>query len=139
MIFYELRKVHYELSDFGKRFAGKIGIAELMDDLGTALSSEPTPLMLGGGNPSHIPEIQVAARKRMEAILDQPGEFERLIGNYDTPQGSMPFLEALAELFEREYGWDVGPENFALTNGSQNAFLSLFNLFAGEFSGGEKT
>ena len=69
-----------------------------MEDLGAAHSSDPAPLMLGGGNPAHIPEIQVTARKRMEAILDQPGEFERLIGNYDTPQGAMPFLEALADL-----------------------------------------
>ena len=130
--------MHREFSEFGKRFAGKIGIAELMDDLGTALSTDPAPLMLGGGNPAHIPEIQLAARKRMEAILDQRGEFERLIGNYDTPQGAKPFLEALAELFQQTYGWNVGPENFALTNGSQNAFLSLFNLFAGEFSDGQK-
>ena len=110
--------MHEEFSEFGKRFEGRIGIAELMDDLGTALSADPAPLMLGGGNPAHIPEIQQAARKRMEAILDQPGEFERLIGNYDTPQGAMPFLEALADLFQQSFGWDVGPENFALTNGS---------------------
>ena len=40
-----------DFSDFGKRFAGKIGIGELMDDLGGALVADPAPLMLGGGNP----------------------------------------------------------------------------------------
>ena len=59
-----------ELSDFGKRFAGKIGIAELMDDLGSALAADPAPLMLGGGNPAHVPEVQALARKRMVEILD---------------------------------------------------------------------
>ena len=43
-----------KFSDFGKRFAGEIGIGELMDDLGDALVSDPAPLMLGGGNPAHI-------------------------------------------------------------------------------------
>jgi valine--pyruvate aminotransferase len=123
-------------SDFGKRFAGDIGIGELMDDLGDALVSDPAPLMLGGGNPAHIPEVQNIFRQRMEAILSKSGEFERVIGNYDTPQGAKAFIGALAELFRDEFSWDVGPENLALTNGSQNAFFSLFNLFAGKFENG---
>jgi valine--pyruvate aminotransferase len=122
-----------EHSDFGKRFAGKIGIGELMDDLGNALVADPAPLMLGGGNPSHVPQVQALFRKRMEAILAEPGEFERLIGNYDTPQGSKNFIEALVALFRNEFGWDLGPENIALTNGSQNSFFYLFNLCAGRF------
>lgn len=127
-----------EFSDFGKRFAGEIGIGELMDDLGTALVADPAPLMLGGGNPAHIPEVQSLFRTRMEDILAQPGEFERIVGNYDTPQGAKVFIGALAELFKSEFDWKIGPENLALTNGSQNAFFSLFNLFAGGFSGGIK-
>ena len=122
-----------DFSDFGKRFAGKIGIGELMDDLGDALVADPAPLMLGGGNPAHVTEVQAIFKKRMEVILSTPGEFERIIGNYDTPQGAKVFIGALAELFRNEFGWNIGPENIALTNGSQNAFFSLFNLFAGKF------
>jgi len=122
-----------EHSDFGKRFAGRIGIGELMDDLGNALVADPAPLMLGGGNPSHVPPVQALFRKRMEDMLAQPSEFERVIGNYDTPQGAKLFIESLVELFRSEFGWKVGPENFALTNGSQNSFFYLFNLFAGRF------
>ena len=124
-----------DFSDFGKRFAGEIGIGELMDDLGDALVADPAPLMLGGGNPAHVPEVQAVFKKRMEDILSNHGEFERVIGNYDTPQGAKAFIGALAELFRGEFGWDIGPENIALTNGSQNAFFSLFNLFAGKFDG----
>ena len=124
-----------DISDFGKRFAGEIGIGELMDDLGDALVADPAPLMLGGGNPAHVPEIQIIFKKRMEDILSKHGEFERVIGNYDTPQGAKAFIDALAELFRGEFGWDIGSENIALTNGSQNAFFSLFNLFAGKFGG----
>ena len=126
-----------EFSDFGKRFAGEIGIGELMDDLGDALVSDPAPLMLGGGNPAHVPEVQTLFRSRMEDILSSAGEFERLIGNYDTPQGAKAFVGALADLFRAEFEWKIGPENIALTNGSQNAFFSLFNLFAGKFDGGQ--
>ena len=125
-----------DFSDFGKRFAGEIGIGELMDDLGDALVADPAPLMLGGGNPAHVPEVQAVFKKRMEDILSKHGEFERVIGNYDTPQGAKVFIGALAELFRGEFGWDIEPENIALTNGSQNAFFSLFNLFAGKFQGG---
>ena len=107
-----------------------------MDDLGDALVSDPAPLMLGGGNPAHIPEVQNIFRQRMEVILNKPGEFERVIGNYDTPQGARAFIGALAELFRDEFSWDIEPENIALTNGSQNAFFSLFNLFAGKVQGG---
>jgi len=124
-----------DFSDFGKRFAGEIGIGELMDDLGDALVSDPAPLMLGGGNPAHIPEVQNIFRQRMEVILTKPGEFERVIGNYDTPQGARAFIGALAELFRDEFSWDIEPENIALTNGSQNAFFFFFFLFEGEFEG----
>ena len=108
-----------------------------MDDLGDALVSDPAPLMLGGGNPAHVPEVQALFRSRMEDILSSAGEFERVIGNYDTPQGAKAFVGALADLFRAEFGWKIGPENIALTNGSQNAFFSLFNLFAGKFDGGQ--
>ncbi len=124
-----------ELSDFGNRFRGKIGISELMDDLGQALEGDRSMLMLGGGNPSHIPAVQALLRKRMEHILARPGEFERVVGDYDTPQGARLFIEALVELFRREFGWKIGPENIALTNGSQNSFFYLFNMFAGRFGG----
>ena len=125
-----------KFSDFGKRFASEIGIGELMDDLGDALVSDPAPLMLGGGNPAHIAGVQALFRSRMKDILSSAGEFERVIGNYDTPQGAKAFVGALADLFRDEFGWSIGPENIALTNGSQNAFFSLFNLFAGKFEGG---
>jgi valine--pyruvate aminotransferase len=107
-----------------------------MDDLGQALSGDAEMLMLGGGNPSHIPEVQTYFRRRMGEILETPGEFERLIGNYDAPQGNEEFLAALAGLLRREFGWPVGAGNIALTPGSQAGFFILFNLFAGSFGGG---
>lgn len=115
---------------FGSKFTRQSGILRLMEDLGQAMAAGERMLMLGGGNPARIPEVEAVFRRRMQGILDHPGELEGLIGGYDAPKGNDVFIEALAGLFQREYGWKLGPENIALTNGSQTAFFFLFNLFA---------
>ena len=126
------------LSKFGQKFTTRSGILQLMDDLGHAMAGAEGRqiLMLGGGNPAHIPAMQAHFRQRMAQMLADGDEFERMVGNYDPPQGKPQFVEALATLLREEYGWPVGPENIALTHGSQTAFLALFNMFAGEFGGG---
>ena len=125
------------LSKFGEKFTRKAGITQLMDDLGAAMAKGDM-LMLGGGNPAHIPEIQDRFRQQMEKIMAEPHGFETMIGNYDGSRGNAAFIEALAEMLRETFGWDIGPENIALTNGSQNAFFCLFNLFAGEMPDGSK-
>lgn len=127
-----------DFSTFGQKFAGQpTGILQLMDDLGSA-ASQPDVIMLGGGNPSHIPAVQQAFRERMGRILDSENDFEALIGNYAGPAGDASFRESLAHLFQQEYGWPIAAENIALTNGSQTAFFLLFNLFAGRFPDGSR-
>jgi valine--pyruvate aminotransferase len=125
------------LSKFGEKFTRKAGITQLMDDLGAAMAGGDM-LMLGGGNPAHIPEVQNRFRQQMETILAEPRGFETMIGNYDGSRGNAAFIEALAEMLRETFGWDVGSGNIALTNGSQNAFFCLFNLFAGEMPNGSK-
>jgi valine--pyruvate aminotransferase len=126
-----------KFSKYGEKFTRKAGITQLMDDLGGALENDDM-LMLGGGNPAHIPEVQAHFRKRMEAVLAEPGAFESMIGNYDGSRGNAAFIEALAEMLRNTFGWDISSENIALTNGSQHAFFCLFNLFAGEMPDGSK-
>jgi len=107
-----------------------------MDDLGSALTGPADTLMLGGGNPAHIPKVEQYFRRSMVKLLKNKGEFERAIGNYDSPQGNRPFIDAVAGLLRRQFGWDVRPENIALTNGSQSAFFILLNIFSGLFKDG---
>lgn len=125
-----------KFSAFGERFARPSGTLQLMEDLGDALAGDRPVAMLGGGNPAHIPEVQSFFLDRMQRLCDRPAEFARLVGNYDPPRGEPRFVAAIAELLRREHGWDVGPENVALTAGSQSAFFQLFNLFAGPGSDG---
>jgi valine--pyruvate aminotransferase len=118
-------------SEFGARFARKTGARELMDDLGEALASDRDICMLGGGNPAHIPEIEAMFTAEIERILGDEREYRRMFANYPSPAGEERFRSSLAGLFSREYGWQVGPENIALTNGSQAGFFILFNLLGG--------
>ena len=55
----------------------------------------------------------------------------------DTPQGKESFLKALSGMLNREYGWKIGPENIAITNGSQSAFFCLLNMFGGTDESGK--
>lgn len=126
-----------KFSSLGQNLSGGSGIEHLMDDLGKALSGVgAAPLMLGGGNPAHIPEMEAVWKIRMEEILGDPAVLRRTLAIYDPPRGNASVLKALADLLRREFGWAVGPENIAVTPGGQTAFYFLFNLFGGRRSDG---
>jgi len=128
------------LSKFGQKLCTKTGILELMDDLGQAMSSaSPDVIMLGGGNPAAIPEVQATWRKTIEEMLkSSPQSFDAMLANYDPPQGRPEFITAIVKLFRDKYGWKIGPENVAITNGSQSGLFCLSNMLAGEFADGTK-
>lgn len=125
-------------SKFTSRFTSDAGIVQLMHDLGAAMAGQQDTLMLGGGNPGHIPEVQQFMRERLKRILQEPAEFSHIIGDYTSPQGDPAFIHSLAKLFREQLQWDVGPGNIVMTAGSQAGFFYLFNMFAGEFADGKK-
>lgn len=125
-----------QFSAFGSQFTRHSGILQLMDDLGQALNSDRPINMLGGGNPARLAAVNRVYREVLHTLVGNDAAVESM-GNYSTPQGDARFIDTLAAFFRREYGWEVGPENIALTNGSQNAFFYLFNLFGGRFGSGE--
>ncbi len=127
-----------KVSRFGQKIKRRSGISQLMVDLGEGLSADGDILMLGGGNPAHIPEVERVFRQRMNELLAGPGLFERVIGDYDPPQGNSEFIEAICGLLQKECGWNVSPANVALTTGSQSAFFILFNIFGGVYDDGTK-
>lgn len=119
------------LSDFGRKFSSPSGIYELMEDLGRALGGGGEMIMMGGGNPAHIPEVESLWRRRLGEILAEPGAMEAMLGDYDTPRGRPEFLETMAAFFNRAFGWNLDAENIAVTIGSQAANFLLFNMLAG--------
>lgn len=122
---------------FGDKFTRPSGITRLMEDLNDGLRT-PGVTMLGGGNPAQIPAINDYFHTLLTEMLEN-GNLTDALCNYDGPQGNSGLLEALAAMLRAEFGWAITSRNIALTNGSQNAFFYLFNLFAGRrASGGVK-
>jgi len=126
-----------EFSSFGQRFTQFSGITQLMHDLNEGIRSGDDVIMLGGGNPAQIPEMLERFNSEAQQLLSS-GDLVAAMSNYDGPQGKNSFTSALATLLNKTYGWSLTDKNIALTNGSQNAFFYLFNLFAGDFSGKKK-
>ncbi len=121
-----------KFSKFASRFSRDSGIVQLMDDLGNAMSGNSDVLMLGGGNPSHIPGVQQYFRDSLHRLIDNPSLFSHAVGNYELPQGNREFINALVDMMNKQYQWGLKAENVALTVGSQSAFFFLFNMLAGE-------
>ncbi|MDN5666103.1 MAG: valine--pyruvate transaminase [Psychrobacter sp.] len=131
-----------KFSKFGQKFTQPTGISQLMDDLGDALKSDKPVNMLGGGNPARIDAVNELFLETYQA-LGNDGSFNNSdetnstattsMANYSNPQGDAAFIDALVGFFNRHYDWNLTSENIALTNGSQNAFFYLFNLFGGAF------
>lgn len=110
-----------------------------MDDLGHALAGGgPDLKMLGGGQPAQIPEINAVWRRRLKELMEEPGGLDRALTSYDPPRGNPHFLQAIAHLFRDTFGWNIGPENIAVTSGGQTAFYFLFNLLAGQMPDGSR-
>lgn len=127
-----------QFSEFGRRFSVPSGITLLMDDLGRAMAGCDDMLMLGGGNPAHIPEVQAIWRQRMESLLADGNAFDRMLANYDTPKGAIDFIESLAAFLRRHFGWEVTPEHIAVMNGGQSALFCLLNMLSGTDAKGRK-
>ena len=123
-------------STFADKLASQSGIGLLMDDLADGIRPERNMLMLGGGNPAQIPAVRRFFREHLQSMLANGTDFDHAIGNYDPPKGNPEFTSALANLLKDQFGWAVTGGNIALTNGSQQAFFLLFNMFAGAFADG---
>lgn len=123
-------------SNYARRFMTNSGIQQLMDDLGSAQYLPDPTYMLGGGNPAHISAVQQCFQETLRDITDNTADFNRMVGDYDGPQGNEDFIEALAAFFTETYEWPISREHIAITNGSQSSFGTIFNCLAGEHDNG---
>jgi len=131
------REAPYPKSIFARNLTRWTGTLELMEDLGEAMTTgRGKMLMMGGGTPAYIPEVQGIWRERMAALLGDPEHFDKVLADYDQPAGNPKFREAVAGLLNRKFGWPVSARNVAITNGGQTAFFFLMNRFAGDFADG---
>jgi len=127
-----------KFSAFGQKFAGDSGIVGLMDDLGNALVENPDMIMMVGGNPGRVPGMETVFQQRLSEVMQDPEQRHRLFGRYQSPQGDLDFRQSVAELLSKQFGWPLTAANIAISNGSQSAFFTLFNLFAGDMPDGSR-
>jgi len=130
--------MQFSFSEFGQRVGQGSGIEQLMDDLGYAIAEGGSGMhMLGGGNPAAIPEVTAIWRDTMQGLLSEsPDRFDRMLVNYDPCRGNVEFVNAVANFFNRQYGWGITSDNVVVTNGGQTAFYYLINLLAGQHRDG---
>ncbi len=123
-------------SSFGEKFSTPSGILTLMEDISAALAGDPNILMLGGGNPASIEPVNAQFRAALARLADDPALFSATLGAYDGPTGHARLKARLAAFLSEQCSWPVSEANIAITNGSQNAFFTIFNLLAGRHSDG---
>jgi valine--pyruvate aminotransferase len=127
-----------KLSVFGRKFARNSGIVNLMDDLGSALLSNPDMIMMGGGNPGRLPEAEAVFRQSLERVLSDPAARHELFGLYQAPRGDQAFRKEVTDYLRQQFGWRLSINNVAVSNGSQSAFFILFNMLAGDMPDGSR-
>ncbi|WP_276755212.1 valine--pyruvate transaminase [Pseudoalteromonas marina] len=121
-------------SHFGSKFTQPNGITQLMEDLGNAKNSNnPNLVMLGGGNPASVPQVNTAFISELNHLVKN-NKIPQVMGLYDGPTGNDEFRAALANQLTQAYAWNLTASNIALGNGSQANFFILFNLFAGKMA-----
>ncbi|MEE9334770.1 MAG: valine--pyruvate transaminase [Granulosicoccaceae bacterium] len=117
-------------SDFGSKFRDGTGIGGLMRDLAD-LPETGNYCRLGGGNPANLAAITARFQHLAQQSISDTKEFERAFTRYGAAQGDKKLISYLLEYLNKRYDWQLQPQNIALTNGSQNAFFMLFNMFGG--------
>ncbi|MEM5527212.1 valine--pyruvate transaminase [Gammaproteobacteria bacterium AS21] len=127
-----------KLSAFGEKFSARSGAVELMEDLGNALIENPDAILMGGGNPGKVIEMEGVFHQRLQALIDDRSQQHQLLGLYQSPQGERNFRQEMASFLKRQFGWQISERNIGISNGSQSAFFILYNLFAGTMNDGSQ-
>ena len=85
-----------------------------MSDMGEALAAETPPIMLGGGNPALLEEMQAIFRARLQVLAQDAECLERTIAVYDGPRGDSVFIGD-GQVTEGLFWLAIGPDNIAVT------------------------
>jgi len=133
-----LRPSMFPRSQFAARLATHCGIVELMEDLGSALASKSDVIMMGGGDPARIPEVEKIWSRIVADLARSDEALGAMLGTHDPPAGNPGFRTELASYLPARLRLGVRPRNIAVTPGGQTAFFFLLNLFGGISADGPK-
>ncbi|TGL44855.1 valine--pyruvate transaminase [Leptospira perdikensis] len=110
------------------------GIRSLMEDLGQ-VTGHPDEILLGGGNPAHIPEAEEIFAECFLTLAKDP-LLNALLGDYQAPIGNDRFRSLAAEYLSSHLDASLTKDNIAFLNGSQNAYSYLLNIHSGKMTDG---
>ncbi|AOR31521.1 hypothetical protein BFF78_11125 [Streptomyces fodineus] len=113
------------------------GLRLIMDDIATTTGSVTGKewLNLGIGNPAVIPEVRDTWQRMTGEALT--ASFGDVSCRYGPSRGLPEAVEAIADYFNRRYGWDVGPRNIVVGPGSQMLCFIAAALFTGPGASGD--
>lgn len=105
-----------------------------MEDLGQ-VTGHPDEILLGGGNPAHIPEVEEIFAECFRILGEDPS-LRSLLGDYQAPIGNDRFRSLAAEYLSPHFGSNLTKDQIAFFNGSQNAYSYLLNIHSGYMKDG---
>ena len=121
-----------KLSAHGARMSRLTGVRAIMQDIKQTLAASPHDpwVNLSAGNPVVLPAVEAMWRKHTHELTDS-GDFGDIVCRYGDTQGHLPLIDAVVNLFNTKYGWNIGPDNVLITPGSQNLLFAAANSFCG--------
>lgn len=91
---------------------------------------------LSAGNPLILPEVEQLWRDCTADLLAS-SEYGEVVCRYGSSQGYAPFIEAIANDFNKRYGLKLTERNILITPGSQTLYFYAANCFGGYTSSGQ--
>ena len=121
------------LSKIGDRMSQLTGVRAIMKDIIETLADTNVRwINLSAGNPVILPEIEQMWRDYTAELLVEDS-FGETLCRYGSSQGYEPFIEAVVDYFQREFGWNLSPRHvLACGNGSNLVDIpSIHHISAG--------
>ncbi len=126
------------LTKIGAQMSNLTGVRAIMKDIIETLRAGEGQqfINLSAGNPLILPEVEQLWRDCTQELLASP-EYGEVVCRYGSSQGYGPFIEAIANDFNRRYGLNLSDRNILVTPGSQSLYFYAANAFGGYTPNGD--
>ncbi|MDJ0733058.1 MAG: valine--pyruvate transaminase [Nostocaceae cyanobacterium] len=126
------------LTKIGVQMSNLTGVRAIMKDIIETLRAGEGQqfINLSAGNPLILPEVEQLWRDCTAELLASP-EYGEVVCRYGSSQGYGPFIEAIANDFNRRYGLNLSDRNILVTPGSQTLYFYAANAFGGYTPNGD--
>jgi valine--pyruvate aminotransferase len=126
------------LTKIGDQMSNLTGVRAIMKDIIETLRAGAGQhfINLSAGNPLILPEVEQLWRDCTAELLAS-SEYGDVVCRYGSSQGYAPFVEAIANDFNKRYGLNLSDRNILVTAGSQTLYFYAANAFGGYTTSGD--